>query len=112
MLSDALVLTPLHFAMTGGYRWLAWEQVKGVLPIWELCAEELEANGWVESVARRTPGLGSVSAPVRSRGQMIACLCLAMPLTRVVESPGKDFGPALLDAARRIEAELAQTGTQ
>lgn len=42
----ALVLTPLHFAMTGGYRWLAWEQVKGVLPIWELCAEELEANGW------------------------------------------------------------------
>lgn len=74
--------------------------------------DELEANGWVESVARRTPGLGSVSAPVRSRGQMIACLCLAMPLTRVVESPGKDFGPALLDAARRVESELVQTGAQ
>lgn len=42
----ALVLTPLHFAITGGYRWLAWEQVKGVLPIWELCAEELRAHGW------------------------------------------------------------------
>jgi DNA (cytosine-5)-methyltransferase 1 len=42
----ALVLTPLHFAMTGSYRWLAWEQVKGVLPIWNLCAEVLEENGW------------------------------------------------------------------
>lgn len=42
----ALVLTPLHFAMTGSYRWLAWEQVGKVLPIWELCAGVLEANGW------------------------------------------------------------------
>ncbi len=42
----ALVLTPLHFAMTGGYRWLAWEQVPTVLPVWEACAEVLRADGW------------------------------------------------------------------
>jgi DNA (cytosine-5)-methyltransferase 1 len=41
-----LVLTPLHFAMTGNYRWLAWEQVPGVLPIWEACAEALRGQGW------------------------------------------------------------------
>lgn len=42
----ALVLMPLHFAMEGEYEWLAWEQVSTVLPIWELCADELRANGW------------------------------------------------------------------
>jgi DNA (cytosine-5)-methyltransferase 1 len=42
----ALVLTPLHFALTGGYDWLAWEQVPTVLPVWEACAEVLRAKGW------------------------------------------------------------------
>lgn len=42
----ALVLTPLHFAMTGGYEWLAWEQVPTVLPVWQACVEVLRANGW------------------------------------------------------------------
>jgi DNA (cytosine-5)-methyltransferase 1 len=42
----ALVLTPLHFALTGGYEWLAWEQVPTVLPVWEACAERLRFEGW------------------------------------------------------------------
>lgn len=42
----ALVLTPLHFALNGGYEWLAWEQVPTVLPVWEACAEVLRAQGW------------------------------------------------------------------
>lgn len=42
----ALVLTPLHFAVTGGYEWLAWEQVPTVLPVWEACAAELGDEGW------------------------------------------------------------------
>jgi DNA (cytosine-5)-methyltransferase 1 len=42
----ALVLTPLHFAMTGGYEWLAWEQVPTVLPVWQACVEVLRAAGW------------------------------------------------------------------
>lgn len=42
----ALVLTPLHFALTGGYEWLAWEQVPTVLPVWEACADVLRAQGW------------------------------------------------------------------
>lgn len=42
----ALVLTPLHFALAGGYEWLAWEQVPTVLPVWEACADVLRAQGW------------------------------------------------------------------
>lgn len=42
----ALVLTPLHFAMNHPYRWLAWEQVPSVLPVWEACAEVLRAEGF------------------------------------------------------------------
>lgn len=68
--------------------------------------EELEREGWVESVARRTPGLGSVSAPVMARGDLIATVCLAVPLTRVQESPGRDFGGQVRAAAERIGLEL------
>lgn len=42
----SLVLTPLHFALNGGYEWLAWEQVPTVLPVWEACAERLRLDGW------------------------------------------------------------------
>jgi len=42
----ALVLTPLHFALTGEYEHLAWEQVPAVLPVWEACAHVLRGRGW------------------------------------------------------------------
>ncbi len=41
-----LVLTPLHHAVTGRYRWLAWEQVPTVLPVWEACSQVLRTLGW------------------------------------------------------------------
>lgn len=41
-----LALTPLHYALTEPYRWLAWEQVPGALPLWEVCADVLRAAGW------------------------------------------------------------------
>lgn len=68
--------------------------------------ESVAEHGWVESVGRRTPGLGSVSAPVLLRDQMIATLCLAVPLSRVVVSPGRDFGEQVARAALQIGAEL------
>ena len=73
--------------------------------------ESVAEHGWVESVGRRTPGLGSVSAPILLRDQMIATLCLAMPLVRVEVSPGRDFGEKVVRAARLIGAEL-ETGRQ
>ena len=68
--------------------------------------ESVEEHGWVESVGRRTPGLGSVSAPVMLRDQMIATLCVAMPLVRAKVSPGLDFGEKIARAARLVGAEL------
>lgn len=70
--------------------------------------EQVEAHGWVESSGRRTPGLGSVSAPVNLRGQLIAAVCLAMPLARVTTSPGQDFGKDVAAAALRISQDLEQ----
>lgn len=69
----------------------------------------VEQYGWVESVGVRTPGLGSVSAPVTVRGRLIATVCLPVPLSRVSDSPGRDFGPAVVAAARQIAADLEQT---
>jgi DNA (cytosine-5)-methyltransferase 1 len=42
----AMVLTPLWYALHGDPRWLTWEQVPTVLPVWQACAEELRADGW------------------------------------------------------------------
>jgi DNA (cytosine-5)-methyltransferase 1 len=42
----ALVLTPLWFALHHPYRWLAWEQVPTVLPVWEACADVLRDAGF------------------------------------------------------------------
>lgn len=41
-----LVLTPLWFAFHHPYRWLAWEQVPAVLPVWKACTDVLAEHGW------------------------------------------------------------------
>ncbi len=66
------------------------------------------ASTWAESVATRTPGLGSVSAPVHQHGDVLAAVCLVAPLARLRQSPGADYGDRVLDAARRVEAGLPQ----
>lgn len=70
--------------------------------------KEITAQGWVESVGQRTPGLGSVSAPVTMHSSTVAVVCLAMPLARVQQSPGADFGDAVAAAAHRISQDLEQ----
>lgn len=43
----ALVLSPLWYALNmPGIRWIAFEQVPTVLPVWEACADVLKAHGW------------------------------------------------------------------
>lgn len=69
---------------------------------------ELAAVGWIESVGTRTPGLGSVSAPVQTDEGIVAAVCLAMPLARVVASPGQDHGDEVIQAAQRIARTLQQ----
>lgn len=69
---------------------------------------ELAKLGWIESVGVRTPGLGSISAPVQTDEGIIASVCLAMPLARVIESPGKDHGEKVIQAAQLIAQALQQ----
>lgn len=62
----------------------------------------VETNGWVESVGLRTPGLGSVSAPILQKDHTVAAICLAMPLSRCKVSPGQDHGESLVRTAAKI----------
>jgi DNA (cytosine-5)-methyltransferase 1 len=41
-----LVLEPLRWALALTPSWMAWEQVPGVLPLWEACAEILRRVGY------------------------------------------------------------------
>ncbi|MCX2729423.1 helix-turn-helix domain-containing protein [Saccharopolyspora sp. NFXS83] len=60
---------------------------------------------WFESVSQRTPGLGSVSAPVRAHGEIVAAVCVAAPLPRV-PSPGEAFGHLVAQAAEPVAGKL------
>jgi DNA-binding IclR family transcriptional regulator len=77
-----------------------------------LLAAEAEAlasvaeRGWVESVGMRTSGLGSVSAPVMLDGEIIAAVCLAVPLARIQASPGADHGHLTVAAARQVTESI------
>ncbi|MHA7207914.1 hypothetical protein [Arthrobacter sp. MDT1-65] len=71
--------------------------------------DELNRLGWVESIGVRTPGLGSVNVPVWKGEDMVAAVCLAMPLARVNESPGKDHGDLVILSAQRI-TEVMNSG--
>ncbi|RQM35328.1 IclR family transcriptional regulator [Rhodococcus ruber] len=64
-----------------------------------------ERGYWV-SISERTPGSASVSAPVRTRGEVVAAVCIAAPIDRVGSDPGAGFGPVVVEAAHEIEKTL------
>lgn len=65
------------------------------------------ADGWVESVEERAPGVASVSAPVRDAGgAVVAAVGISGPVDRLGPTPGERFGPAVVAAAHRIESAL------
>ncbi|HEX7133975.1 MAG TPA: IclR family transcriptional regulator [Iamia sp.] len=73
-----------------------------------ILAGEAPVEGWVESVEERAPGVASVSAPVRDgSGAVVAAVGISGPVDRLGPTPGARFGPAVVAAARRIEAALS-----
>ena len=44
---------------------------------------------WAQSVGQREPGVASVSAPVRSGGQVIAAISISGPIERLTRSPAR-----------------------
>ncbi len=67
----------------------------------------LGQHGWVESISVRTPGLSSVSAPVVVDGKLLGAVCVAVPIVRITDSPGADFGQAAIDCAKAIGKALS-----
>ncbi len=64
---------------------------------------EAGPGGWVQSVGEREAGVASVSAPVTGGdGAVIAAVSVSGPIERLSRQPGKRFGDAVVDAARRI----------
>ncbi|CAN5167679.1 IclR family transcriptional regulator [soil metagenome] len=63
------------------------------------------ANGWAESVEEREAGVASVSAPVRDDdGTVRAAVGVSGPVERTSRAPGRRYGPAVVRAARAVEA--------
>lgn len=68
--------------------------------------DESRERGWWESRSERTPGLTSVSVPVRRDGRIVAAVCVAGPIERVPTTAGLLWGQAVCDAASEIEQSL------
>ncbi len=68
----------------------------------------LDGVGWAESVEERERGVASASAPVVGpRGEVVAAVSVSGPVDRTTRSPGRRYGPALVEAARAVQRELA-----
>ena len=68
---------------------------------------EVGPDGWAETISTRTPGLGSVSAPVVLDDEPVAAVCVVAPLPRMPKSPGESFGKQVVDAAAEVARRLA-----
>lgn len=65
------------------------------------------ARGWIASVGERVDGVASVSAPVTDgHGRLVAAVSVSGPVARTTRTPGRRYGPAVVAAARRVEAAL------
>ena len=66
------------------------------------------ATSWTESVEERQPGVASVSAPVVDpSGRVVAAVSVSGPVDRTTRAPGRRYGAAVAEAARRISRSLA-----
>lgn len=64
-------------------------------------------RGWADSHGEREPGVASVSAPVFGPDAMLlAAVSISGPASRLPPLRAKERAPAVLEAARRIEAAL------
>jgi DNA-binding IclR family transcriptional regulator len=70
--------------------------------------ERIRQQGYAASIGERTPGLGSLSAPILNhRGTIIAALSLAIPETRFIDGEHLDFCLSELVATAKQLSRLA-----
>jgi DNA-binding IclR family transcriptional regulator len=81
-----------------------------VTPVGERLERQLATarrRGWASSAGEREPGVGSVSAPIHEPyGALLAVVSLSGPEQRVGRISAKRHAPAVIEAAKEIEAAL------
>jgi DNA-binding IclR family transcriptional regulator len=64
-------------------------------------------RGWADSVSERAPGVASVSAPIFGPDRLLlAAISVSGPASRLGQLRAKRYAPAVIDAAKEIEAAL------
>lgn len=58
------------------------------------------------TVAERTPGLTSISAPAETNDGLVGAVCIVAPIARVSSDLGELYGARLLVTASTIERAL------
>jgi len=93
---------------------LAWEdpgalkQLGTVFTLEDLA--QVRGRGWAASVQERSPGVSSVSAPVRAPdGVVVAAISVSGPSARFGSDPGRTFGDSVVAAARELEERAFST---
>jgi DNA-binding IclR family transcriptional regulator len=95
---------------SAGKIFLAWGPPPRDEPIDERLDRQLVTTarrGWADSVGEREAGVASVSAPIFGpAGDLLAAISVSGPASRLGALRAKTYAPAVVDAAREIEASL------
>ncbi len=94
---------------SAGKVFLAWGQIPASEDIAgiETALLTTRRRGWADSYGEREAGVASVSAPIFGPyDQLLAAISVSGPQARLAGQQAKRYGPALVDAARQIEALL------
>jgi DNA-binding IclR family transcriptional regulator len=69
-------------------------------------------RGWADSIGEREPGVASVSVPVfDAMGALVAAISVSGPANRIGALRGRRSAPAVIEAARQVEATLGVAST-
>ena len=94
---------------SAGKVFLAWGQIPATEDVAgiERALLTTRRRGWADSYGEREAGVASVSAPIFGPyDQLLAAISVSGPQARLAGAQAKRYGPALVEAAREIEALL------
>jgi DNA-binding IclR family transcriptional regulator len=95
---------------SAGKVFLAWGPPPSAEPIDDHLSRQVTTTfrrGWADSVGEREAGVASVSAPILGPGgELLAAISVSGPASRLAPLRAKTHAPAVVEAAREVEALL------